>query len=272
MTRSTSAQVAPPCTCTVRRERRPCRTARIAREVDDEAVVDDGGAGDVVAAAADGERQSVLGGEADRGGDVGGVGAAGDHGRALVDHAVPDAAGGLVAGWSGVMTSPAQAFGEGGGGWTVMALLADRMASHHPGRTARPPSGQRESCVRAARRQRAPSASRRAPPPAARRRARRAPRRERAGERLRAAAAYGTAPSASLRRTASSRCATAAARSPSVAGEQPERRATPIPCSSCRAPTVDGALAVGQQARVDAPPPRPRRRAVRPARPSVAAV
>ena len=38
------------------------------REVDDDAVVDGGRAGDVVAAAAHGERQVVLGGEADRDG------------------------------------------------------------------------------------------------------------------------------------------------------------------------------------------------------------
>ena len=36
------------------------------RQVDDQAVVHEGGAGDVVPAAADGERQAVLGREADR--------------------------------------------------------------------------------------------------------------------------------------------------------------------------------------------------------------
>jgi hypothetical protein len=68
------------------------------REVDDDAVVDDGGARDVVSAAADGERELLRGGEADGVGDVFGVRAADDHGGALVDHAVPDPACGLVRG------------------------------------------------------------------------------------------------------------------------------------------------------------------------------
>jgi hypothetical protein len=68
------------------------------RQVDHQAVVDHGGAGDVVAAAADGERQPLLPGEADGGRDVAGVDAAGDQRGALVDHAVPHLAGGVVAG------------------------------------------------------------------------------------------------------------------------------------------------------------------------------
>ncbi|HWC27071.1 MAG TPA: hypothetical protein VG474_10860 [Solirubrobacteraceae bacterium] len=85
------------------------------RQVDDQAAVDDGGAGDVVSAAADGERQVVLGGEGDRGGDVAGVGAAGDERGALVDHAVPDAARGLVFGVAGGDHVAGQALGERGG-------------------------------------------------------------------------------------------------------------------------------------------------------------
>ena len=85
------------------------------REVDDEAVVDEGGACDVVAAAADGERQLVLGGEADGGRDVVGVGAARDRGRALVDHAVPHAAGGVVLDVIGRDDLAGQALGERGG-------------------------------------------------------------------------------------------------------------------------------------------------------------
>ena len=85
------------------------------RQVDHQAVVDDGGAGDVVPAAADGERQGVLGGEADGGRDVVGVGAARDRGRALVDHAVPHAARGLVLGVIGRDDLAGQALGERGG-------------------------------------------------------------------------------------------------------------------------------------------------------------
>ena len=50
---------------------RSTRTSRIAREVDHEAAVDQRGAGDVVPAAANRERQLVLDGEADGGRDVG---------------------------------------------------------------------------------------------------------------------------------------------------------------------------------------------------------
>ncbi len=67
------------------------------REVDDEPVVAGAEAGAVVAAAADGEEQAVFAGEVDGGDDVGGVGAAGDQGRALVDHGVVDRARLVVA-------------------------------------------------------------------------------------------------------------------------------------------------------------------------------
>jgi hypothetical protein len=63
------------------------------REVDHEGTVADGLAGDVVAAAFDGDEQAVLAGELHAMHDVGGVDAAGDERRAAVDHAVPDLAG-----------------------------------------------------------------------------------------------------------------------------------------------------------------------------------
>lgn len=67
------------------------------REAVDDEVVADGGAGDVVAAAADGDEQAVIAGEGDGGEDVGGAGAAEDEGRAAVDHAVVDRACRVVA-------------------------------------------------------------------------------------------------------------------------------------------------------------------------------
>ena len=59
-----------------------------AGEVDDEAVVADGMAGDVVAAAANRDRQIVLTRKADRDGDVLGAPAAGDCERTAVDQRV----------------------------------------------------------------------------------------------------------------------------------------------------------------------------------------
>ena len=67
--RSTSPQVQPPPTRTVR----ACRVdldVLQQREVDDDAVVAGAEAGAVVAAAADGEQQVVVAGEGDRPGDV----------------------------------------------------------------------------------------------------------------------------------------------------------------------------------------------------------
>jgi hypothetical protein len=51
-----------------------------------------------VAAAADGDLQIVLTGEAHGGDDVGGAEASGDESRAPVDGAVPDGAGAVVVG------------------------------------------------------------------------------------------------------------------------------------------------------------------------------
>ena len=94
---STSPWVQPGPTRTVRAAG-STRMPVIAGEVDDEAVVDAGEAGAVVAAAADGDGQAVVAAEADRGDHVGHVGAAGDQAGAQGDHAVVDGAGGLVAG------------------------------------------------------------------------------------------------------------------------------------------------------------------------------
>ena len=79
------------------------------REVDDEAAVADGVAGDVVAAAADRHEQLVLAGEGDRGDDVGAPGAAGDQGRAAIDHGIEDLAGGVVVRVAGAQQLAAQA-------------------------------------------------------------------------------------------------------------------------------------------------------------------
>ena len=57
--------------------------------------------GAVVAAAADGQQQAVVAGEADRRRDVVGVGAAGDQRRPLVDHGVVDRARLVVVGVAG---------------------------------------------------------------------------------------------------------------------------------------------------------------------------
>jgi len=67
------------------------------RQVDDDSAVADRGAGDVVAATADGDRQAVPAAELDRGGDVVGVGAPRDDRRPPHDHAVPDAPRRVVA-------------------------------------------------------------------------------------------------------------------------------------------------------------------------------
>ena len=160
VTRSTSAHVAPPCTCTVRRRGVEAHRAH-RRQVDHEAVVDDGGAGDVVAAAADGERQRVLGGEADGRGDVAGVGAARDQGGALVDHAVPHPARAVVVGVLGGDDVAGQVLGEQRGemggdggldghgcapsGWgDGRSLRAGRPATVPVG--VRDPSGSRPAC------------------------------------------------------------------------------------------------------------------------------
>jgi hypothetical protein len=68
-----------------------------------------------VPAAADGERQPVLGREAHGGRDIVGIRATRDRGRALVDHAVPDPAGGLVLEVVSRDHLAGQQLGEGGG-------------------------------------------------------------------------------------------------------------------------------------------------------------
>jgi hypothetical protein len=67
------------------------------REVDHQAPVGDGAAGDVVAAAADGDLEAGLAGEAHRGRHVGGAAAAGDDRRLAIDETVLHAARGVVA-------------------------------------------------------------------------------------------------------------------------------------------------------------------------------
>ena len=89
------------------------------REVDHDPVVDGAEAAAVVAAAADRQRQVVLGGEADRPGDVVGVRAAGDQRRAAVDHRVVDGARlgvGRVVGTDQLAAETAQLLARGLGG------------------------------------------------------------------------------------------------------------------------------------------------------------
>ena len=68
------------------------------REVDHDTVVAGREAGDAVAAAADGDDELLLTGEAERSDDVVGVGRPNDQRRATVDHAVPDRARRVVTG------------------------------------------------------------------------------------------------------------------------------------------------------------------------------
>ena len=72
------------------------------REVEEQRAVGDGEAGDLVAAAADGEEHAVLAGEVHRRLDVADVGGADDEAGAAVDHPVPDGARRVVAGVAGV--------------------------------------------------------------------------------------------------------------------------------------------------------------------------
>ena len=67
-----------------------------ARKIYHHAAVADGVPGDIVAAAADGNRQFVCPGEIDCGHDVGCALGPDDHGRAAVDHGVPDGASVVV--------------------------------------------------------------------------------------------------------------------------------------------------------------------------------
>jgi hypothetical protein len=82
------------------------------REIDDDAVVGDRRARGVVPAAPNGERQVVLGSEADGRRDVVGVHGARDRDRALVDHAVPDAPGRVVVAVVGPDHLAAEPIGE----------------------------------------------------------------------------------------------------------------------------------------------------------------
>ena len=68
------------------------------REVDDDPVVANGGAGHVVASAPYGDLQVVVAGETHGRDHVGGPDASGDQARAPVDGAVPDCSGGVVVG------------------------------------------------------------------------------------------------------------------------------------------------------------------------------
>ncbi len=92
---STSRQVAPPSTRTVRAVGVDGDAAHTT-EVDHDGVVDDAEAAAVVAAAADGQQRVVPGGERDGRGHVVGGGAPRDHRRAPVDHRVVHLAGVVV--------------------------------------------------------------------------------------------------------------------------------------------------------------------------------
>jgi hypothetical protein len=65
--------------------------------VDDQPVLDTAQTRSVVATTADRHAQAVFSGELHRGDDIGHVGAPGDQARVLVDHAVVERAGGVVA-------------------------------------------------------------------------------------------------------------------------------------------------------------------------------
>src|SRR5436190_8637512 len=71
-------------------------------EVDADTGVDDGRAGDAVAAAVDGECDVLLAGDIYRGGDVAGAGAPGDEGGLAVDHRVEHRTGVVVRGVAGM--------------------------------------------------------------------------------------------------------------------------------------------------------------------------
>ncbi len=82
------------------------------REVDHEAALAGAKAGAVVAAAADGEQQAMVAGEADGGDDIARVGTAGDQRRPLVDHGVEDRASLVVARILGADEAAAQGRGK----------------------------------------------------------------------------------------------------------------------------------------------------------------
>jgi hypothetical protein len=77
-----------------------------AGQIDHQAIVAQGIAGDVVAAAAHRQRQAVVAREGDRGQHVGGAAAAGDEGRTPLDHRVPEGARALVVGIARLQQRP----------------------------------------------------------------------------------------------------------------------------------------------------------------------
>jgi len=82
------------------------------REVNQQAAVDRGASGDVMSAALDGEREAAVAAEADRVADVGGIPAARDHRRPLVDQPIVHPARVVVAGIAGVEQLAAEAEGQ----------------------------------------------------------------------------------------------------------------------------------------------------------------
>ncbi len=85
------------------------------REIEHQPAVADGIPADIVAAALDRGEQPMLGGKADRAGDIGGGPAAHDEARPAVDHGVPDGprlviAG--IAGGDGIAVEPLAQAGE----------------------------------------------------------------------------------------------------------------------------------------------------------------
>src|SRR5207237_10568145 len=74
-------------------------TARIAdeREIDDQAIIADSQPSGVVSSTPDGNEEVVLTTEVDRRNDIGHIGTSRDQGGMLVDHAVVDFAGCVVA-------------------------------------------------------------------------------------------------------------------------------------------------------------------------------
>ena len=85
----------------------------VRREIDHHAALAQRGAGDVVAAAADRQRQPAVADEGDAGGDVGGATWPDHERRPALDHAVPDPARLGVRGIPWPQRRPAQAAGEG---------------------------------------------------------------------------------------------------------------------------------------------------------------
>ena len=83
------------------------------REVEQERVVGDGEAADLVAAAADRQDQAVVAGEVHRGLDVAGRGGADHQAGMAVDHRVPERAGVVVAGVAALGHGAAQADAQG---------------------------------------------------------------------------------------------------------------------------------------------------------------